>query len=308
MFSTWRGLRRNVDVRERMQGRLAQQRSTRERRSAARPLFMEGWRKPVGRHFISIAHNSSHCFDNRVQIWVAGTDGLLSAKSCLRLLTEKDWTALNRIQNPANRNSAIAARVLLRLGLSKATDRTIAPTEWDFSITAQQRPVVAAGLPAVHFSVSHVDQLAVVAISPRLNIGIDVESVDQGVTENVMATFCHRDEQRSMRRLPDLQRTRESVRLWTLKEAYTKMMGVGHSLDFRMIKFMLDPIALRAGDGCTTGAATQFESFYISLRHTLFHASLAIEDPAPAGCTDVQIVSLACSEGEEAVLVSPSCV
>jgi phosphopantetheinyl transferase len=269
---------------------------------------MEGWRKPVGPRLAAVSQEPSGCSIQRIEIWVASTNGLLRANSCLQLLTDKDWASLTRIHDPANRNSAISARVLLRLGLSRATDRTVAPAEWDFSVTAQQRPVVANGLPQVHFSVSHIDELAVVAISPNLNVGIDVESVDQNVTDNVMAEFCHRDEQRSVRDLSDLQRIREFIRLWTLKEAYTKMMGVGHALDFKMIKFMLDPINLTSAGGCATGVPTQFENFYVSLNHGLFHASLAIEEPARiGGSTEVQIISLVDSAGEGAALVSPSC-
>jgi 4'-phosphopantetheinyl transferase len=219
-------------------------------------------------------------------------------------LTERDWTSLNQ-NHPANRNSAITARVLLRLGLSKAVERAVGPAEWDFSVTAQQRPVVAEGLPRIHFSVSHVDQLAMVAISPHLNVGTDIECVDQNVAENVMAAFSHGDEQRSVRSLSDPQRIREFIRLWTLKEAYTKMVGVGHSLDFKVIKFVLDPIELVSAGGCTTSVPTQFESFYVSLKHTLFHASLAIEEPN--GPTEVQLISLADTAGEGAAFVSPSC-
>jgi len=233
---------------------------------------------------------------------------MLRAKSCMQLLNDKDWDSLLRIRDPANRNGAISARVLLRLGLSRAMDRTVAPAEWDFSATAAQRPIVANGLPQIHFSVSHIDELAVVAISPNLNIGIDVESVDQTVAENVTAAFCHRDEKRAVGDLSDLQRTREFIRLWTLKEAYTKMMGLGHALDFKMIKFMLDPINLASADGCAAGAPTLFENFYVSLNHALFHASLAIEEPSRiAGATEVQIISLVDSAGEGAALVSPSC-
>ena len=278
-----------------------------ERRSPSRPRFFEGWRKPVGPHFAAVAQNASRR-PNKIQIWVAGTDGLLRAGSCLQLLTDKDWASLNRIQNSAHRNSAISARVLLRLGLSRSIDRTVAPTEWDFAVTDHQRPIVASGLPQIHFSVSHTDQLAVVAISPNLNVGVDVESVDQDVAENVMAAFCHSDEQRSVQGLSDLQRIREFVRLWTLKEAYTKMLGVGHALDFKMIKFMLDPVNLASTCGGATGPRTQFENFYVSINHALFHASLAIEEPARiAGSTEVQIISLIETTGAGAALVSPSC-
>jgi phosphopantetheinyl transferase len=304
MFSIQGASRREVDVCQEEQGRSAERRMSGERRSASRPLFMEGWRKAVGRRFVSVSRNSHLYPNNSVQIWVADTDGLLRAKSYLQLLTEKDWTSLND-NHPANRNSAITARVLLRLGLSKAVDRTVGPTEWDFSVTEQQRPIVAKCLPQIHFSVSHVDQLSVVAISPHLNVGIDIESVDQNVAENVMAAFSHRDEQRSMRALSELQRTREFVRLWTLKEAYTKMVGVGHSLDFKIVKFVLDPINLACAGGCATSVPTQFESFYVSLKHTLFHASLAIEEPS--GATEVQLISLVDTAGQSAAFVSPSC-
>ena len=272
----------------------ARQRASSERRSAARPNFIEGWRKPLNPGFAPISQALPPCVNNRIEIWVASTDGLLRAKSCLQLLTDKDWASLVRIQDPANRNSAISARVLLRLGLSRATDRRIAPAQWDFSVNGQQRPIVANGLPHIHYSVSHIDQLAAVAISPNLNVGIDVESVDQSVTENVMAEFCHLDEQRSMRGLTDPQKIREFVRLWTLKEAYTKMTGIGHSLDFKTIKFMLDPVTLVSTDYHRNGALPQFENFYVSVNHGLFHASLAIQESARINSsTEVQIISLA---------------
>jgi phosphopantetheinyl transferase len=306
MFPMQSGLRRKA-IRGDGRG-WAQQRMPSERRSASRPHFTEGWRKPVGRRLASVSPHPPLCPNHSVQIWVADTNTLLRAKSCLQLLTEKDWSSLNRIQNPANRNSSTTARVLLRLGLSKAVDRTVAPTEWDFSITAEQRPIVAKGLPQVHFSVSHVDQLAVVAISSHLNVGIDVESVDQSVTENVMAEFCHRDEQRAVRSLSDSQRARAFIRLWTLKEAYTKMIGVGHLLDFKLIKFMLDPISLRSTDAGATAIRTQFENFYITVKHALFHVSLAIEEPAGIGGTaEVQLISLDDSASHGAASVSPSC-
>jgi len=308
MFPTRNGYRRNVDIRAGAQGHCAPRHASHERRSASRPFFMVGWRKPVGPRFAAVSQNASPGSNHRVDVWVGSTDGLLRAKSCLQLLTGKDWAALTRIQHPASRNSSIASRILLRLGLSMAVDRTVAPADWDFSVTAQQRPVVADGLPQIHFSVSHVDQLAAVAISPHLNIGIDVESIDQDVTEDVMAAFCHRDERRSVRDLSGPQRVREFIRLWTLKEAYTKLVGVGHALDFQMIKFMLDPVDLASAGGGAAGVPTQFENFYVSLNHALFHASLAVEEPRIAGSTEVRIISLADPAGGGAAQVSPSYV
>jgi phosphopantetheinyl transferase len=264
----------------------------RERRSPARPVFAEGWQKHLARICRSKPNIQPRRSKSRVDIWVASTDGIFRAKSCFNLLTESDWDSLLRIQDPGNRNSAIAARILLRLGLSKATERSIAPAEWQFAQTEQQRPTIAAGLPQIRYSVSHVDELAVVAISPDLNVGIDVESIDQRVSHAAMKEFCHTDELSSAQHLGDAQKIREFVRVWTLKEAYTKLRGVGHSLDFKMLRFTLDPSRL-ACEGANDGAPIDFENFYVTIGHTLFHASLAIENLGPhSGDVEIRLISL----------------
>jgi 4'-phosphopantetheinyl transferase len=287
----------------------ARQQTWVERRSPTRPTFMEGWHKELVRKLAKAqtASPSTVAATGRVDIWMANPDALMRAESCLTLLSVNDWTALNRIQDPSSRRSGIAARVLLRIGLSQAADHKVAPSDWRFGTTAHDKPIVADGLPFIHFSVSHVDQLAVVAISLTLDIGVDVECVDQNVSENVIAEFCHLDEHHSVGGLPRPQEIREFIRLWTLKEAYTKMIGLGHTLDFKAIKFTLDPIDLKSADADEKASGpTQFETFYVSYKHVLFHASLAIRHPAmSAGATELRLVSLVNSEGKEAASAAP---
>lgn len=263
---------------------------TLERRSAARPVFAEGWQKQL--RAIASSPPLAPRETTKIDVWVASTDGIFRAKSCFDLLTESDWNSLQRIQDPGNRNSAIAARILLRLGLSRATDRSIAPAEWRFAEAEGRRPTIATGLPHIRYSVSHVDELAIVAVSPELNVGIDVESVDQHISNIAMAEFSHADELRSVQHLSDGQRTREFIRAWTLKEAYTKLHGVGHALDFRMLSFTLDPSRLTS-EGTENGVPTWFENFYVTINHGLFHASLAVEDPGPqSGDVEIRLISL----------------
>jgi 4'-phosphopantetheinyl transferase len=208
-------------------------------------------------------------------------------------LTGDDWRSLNRIRTPLDRDSAVAARVLLRLGLSKAADRRIQPMDWEFSRHGEDRPHVADGLPQIHYSVSHTEQMVAVAISSAVNVGVDVESVDRKLSDSVMAAFRHRDEDASTKALPDTQNIREFVRLWTLKEAYTKMLGVGHELDFKTLNFALDPIRLTSAHDPATGSPAHFESIYMSAGHALFHVSLAMERPPDFdGDIEVQTISL----------------
>jgi len=288
---------------------VAQQGARIERRSPTRPQFVEGWQKKLRSKLAEAqaAPASTAEPSGRVDIWVANPDELMEAKSCLCVLGELDWLSLNRIQDPSMRRSAVATRVLLRIGLSWAADHKIAPSDWRFDSPALSKPVVADDMPQINFSISHVDQLVVVALSPTLDVGIDVECIDQNVSDAVIAEFSHLDERHSVGGLPRPQEIREFIRLWTLKEAYSKMLGLGHGLDFKMIKFTLDPVDLKsAGERQRQIESTQFENFYVSSHHALFHASLAIRHRAgSSGSTVVQIISLANAEGKDAAYSTP---
>lgn len=268
------------------------QRALRDRRSATRPIFQEGWRRrlgSVGRAVVTSAEPAT----NRIDIWLASTDGIFRAKSCLQLLSEREQAALFQIRDLANRHSSMAARVLLRLGLSKAAGPRISPAQWEFSEAQQERPRVRAGLPQIRYSVSHVDELVMVAISSTVDVGLDVESVDHEISDSMLSEFCHSDEQRSIRPLSVSRQSREFLRMWTLKEAYTKMRGVGHGIDFSSLDFLPGRSGSATPRVERDGTAVGFENFYVSMGHDLLHASLAYQARGAAvGDTEISITSL----------------
>jgi phosphopantetheinyl transferase len=266
-----------------------------ERRSSTRPAFVKGWRKAVKTKMAQAraARPLDIARSGMVDIWIAEPDALMRAESSLAVLTQSDWTQINRLQDPARRRSAVAARVVLRIALSLATQRKVQPSEWRFNVAANSRPVISEGLPSIHFSVSHLDEVIMAAVSANREIGIDVECIDQNLSKDVIAGFSHLDEQHAVGGLPRPQEIREFVRLWTLKEAYTKLLGTGHQLDFKSIKFTLDPVQLSSVADEKAGTV-QFESFFTASNHLLFYASLAIQHPpGDLGTTEIQIISLA---------------
>jgi phosphopantetheinyl transferase len=206
---------------------------------------------------------------------------------------------LDQIKANAARQNSMATRILLRLGLSQAVDRRIAPRDWTFKTGAHGKPMLADALPDLRFSVSHTDQLAAVAISPNLEVGVDVESVDQNVSEQVVAEFSHPQEKSELGNLLPRQKVREFIRLWTFKEALAKLTGAGMSLDFDAVQFTLDPAQLASSGEPSAakqsiGPHTHFESIYVSVAHVLFHVSLAVEKPKEGWLpTEVRIISLA---------------
>jgi 4'-phosphopantetheinyl transferase len=278
-----------------------------DRRSPDRPQFIEGWRKAVRSKVAAAkaAPTTSVAPTGSIDIWIANPNVLTGAGSSLRLLSDEDWEIVHRLQDPARRRATMAARVILRIALSRAVEHKTQPGDWRFVTAPNGRPAVAEGLPPVNFSVSHLDYLVAVAVSVNREVGIDIECIDQNLNPELIAEFTHIDEQHAVGGLPRPQEIREFVRLWTLKEAYTKLVGSGHSLDFKTIKFTLDPINLDSVGDKKTGT-TQFENFYISNKHMLFFASLAIRHPpGDLGTTEVQIIGLAAPGGQNGNYAAP---
>jgi phosphopantetheinyl transferase len=162
--------------------------------------------------------------------------------------------------------------VLLRTALSRACGGSIAETSWRFGTLPGGKPVTAAGLPRLHFSVSHTDEIAVVAVSPDRELGVDAELLDQAIGEDVIAAFLSADEQRAIGGEPALRATR-FVRLWTLKEAYTKLLGDGLAADLSRIDF--DPVEPRLRATPYGHADAQFETFVLEAPPQRWQVSLA---------------------------------
>jgi phosphopantetheinyl transferase len=277
--------------------------TTFERRSSTRPLLIDGWRKLITLNQKERAQPSAADFHCSVDVWTARIDSILKCESSRKLLTDEDWSSIGRLRSPISRHSTLSARILLRLCLSHAVNRRVAPQEWKFKKTAYGKPLLANPV-ALNFSVSHADKIAGVAVASHAKVGIDIEKVDQDVTDALVANFLHPGERTALQSLPHHQKTREFIRLWTQKEAYTKLVGLGHSIDFASISFVNNTCQDdRASESI---CPSRFESFYLSAEYTLYHTSLAIER-LNARAIDVRTVNVvAPGESDDTSLV-PVC-
>ncbi|WP_328718445.1 4'-phosphopantetheinyl transferase superfamily protein [Streptomyces sp. NBC_00247] len=89
------------------------------------------------------------------------------------------------------------------------------------------RPAVAG--PAggrVHFSLSHTDGLALVALAAR-PVGVDVERLPSVATAMDVSTALHPAERAELERMAATERPAAFARCWTRKEAYLKGTGEG---------------------------------------------------------------------------------
>jgi len=94
------------------------------------------------------------------------------------------------------------------------------------------KPTVAPDLSQrkIYFNLAHSDEIALLAVSAKCEVGIDVERIREDIALMDLAQrhFSPAEVSALDRLPPDEQRT-AFFRLWTLKEAYLKGIGLGLS-------------------------------------------------------------------------------
>ncbi|MCI0383415.1 4'-phosphopantetheinyl transferase superfamily protein [Streptomyces sp. CNQ085] len=161
----------------------------------------------------------------------------------LRRMLGRDWHRYEAMSQPLMKERFSASRLLLRHVVAAAIDT--APEQVDLAYQPGGRPYVR-GCDQIDISLSHTRQTLVAGITRRGRIGVDVESADrrmagtgsesQGCTPYELARL---DEGEADDRNATL------VRLWTLKEAYSKALGQGLRFRFTEFGFDLDAEGIR---------------------------------------------------------------
>jgi 4'-phosphopantetheinyl transferase len=146
--------------------------------------------------------------------------------------------------------------------------------EWVFSIN--DKPSIAGHDLA--FNLSHGDTLSALAISPVGPIGVDLELTRRGeeIIEDRHA-FCHPDE---LETLPEIDRGRALIELWTAKEAFLKAVGTGLSLP-------PDQVCVR--ENSASGPLAGFESLHLLRPHHPRLSLHTIAIAAPRELTQVDV-------------------
>ncbi|WP_181798604.1 4'-phosphopantetheinyl transferase superfamily protein, partial [Streptomyces sp. WELS2] len=100
------------------------------------------------------------------------------------------------------------------------------------------------GCDRLALSLSHTGDLLVLALSLHGAIGVDAEALGRSGCRALLAQrACTAQELTDLRALPVHERGDAMLRLWTLKEAYTKALGVGTGLPFGTFGFRVEGTA-----------------------------------------------------------------
>lgn len=166
---------------------------------------------------------------DEILLWSWSLDAERFSTATAEGLLSGDETARSRnFATPRLRRRFVAGRAGLRslLGEHLGLD----PRALVFVLNEFGKPSLAQD-PSLHFSLSHSEDQAVLAMSDTLMVGADIELMRTFEHLDLARRFFCANEIAAIESLPDPAERRQAFfRIWTLKEAVVKALGKGLSI------------------------------------------------------------------------------
>jgi 4'-phosphopantetheinyl transferase len=156
-------------------------------------------------------------------------------------LSTDELARAQRCRSPHPQDQFVITRGILRLLLSRY--QNVPTTELQFEVSPQGKPRVisTASLP-IQFNVSHTHGMALIAVTLKHAVGIDVERLDREVQDlDIAKRYFSARESTYLASLIPPERTHQFFSYWTCKEAYLKMQGRGISDGLAQCELTIDP-------------------------------------------------------------------
>lgn len=180
--------------------------------------------------------------DPWLDVWTLNLAGALSTDHLIRMsgvLSQAERLQAERFRQPQRRAQAIAARALLRYGLSLRDNHR--PATWCIDADERGRPKLIPTASDIDFNIAHTSGMVVCALSSGFPVGIDVEHIGRARDmADIADRFLSADEHRTWRAKAPQDADAFLAQLWTLKEARAKATGLGLQIDFTRISFVLE--------------------------------------------------------------------
>lgn len=184
-----------------------------------------------------------------VKLWICPNEDLAPAMAgvlAAHWLDEHEREIAGRFLFERDRRQYLVAHTLVRRAL--ALEAGIAEAEQVIWRSSRGRPFLQlpdGGLPRggaeLDFNLSHASGFNLLGIVRRRRIGVDVERLDRDehALRTIVETFTPEEQRWVAGAAPGQARDRRTIRLWTLKEAYSKARGLGLGLPFDEFSFEL---------------------------------------------------------------------
>jgi 4'-phosphopantetheinyl transferase len=185
-----------------------------------------------------------------VTLWFCPDDQLapgLATTLAAQWLDEQEQRNAGQFLFERDRRQYVVSHVMVRRVL--ALESGIPESEAVIWRSSRGRPFLQkppGGLPRggreLDFNLSHAGGHNLLGVARRHRIGVDVERLDRGEQglDGVVHAFAAQERAWVLKAPPGRARDVRVLRLWTLKEAYSKARGLGLGLSFDSFSFELD--------------------------------------------------------------------
>lgn len=215
---------------------------------------------------------------NRLEVWITDLNsfGVIRPEH-LDLLEPSEEVRANEMRQGLDRRRFLLGRILLRKALSAALGGDA--RQWRF-ITGNTGKVSLAhhhDFPLTDFSISHSNNAVVIAISTAGRVGLDIEQMNPAVfgSSTLKETLANSLTARELRYLESRSpetRWRQALQIWTIKEAYVKLLGLGVGIDFNEFEVMPSPWRVFHSTG--PGGALHLETHEVTIGEESYHLAL----------------------------------
>lgn len=179
--------------------------------------------------------------DSEAHVWFANPATAVGAGQlarCTSLLSPEEKDRHRRFKFEKDRHQFLVAHAMVRTVLSSYVD--VHPSAWQFSYNPHGRPEISA--PDINtplrFNLSHTDGLVACLVTLDLDCGVDAENIlrpgnPQGIAERMFAA----SERHALNQLQGQAFLERFFTYWTLREAYSKAIGLGLSSPMKHFGF-----------------------------------------------------------------------
>lgn len=179
-----------------------------------------------------------------------------NASALLGYIPEERRNCISAKKNTADRLGSLFGELLVRREIIRSFG--VKNTDIRFEHGLHGKPLYI-GSDNFHFSVSHTKSIIAAAFSDH-PVGIDIESADRKAY-NIAKRCCTADELAFLD-VSD-KKDREFIRIWTKKEAFSKLTGEGIGMDYRTFSVLSDNrITTFEHSGYFISAASEYLSEY----------------------------------------------
>jgi 4'-phosphopantetheinyl transferase len=187
----------------------------------------------------------------------------------VRTLSSDERERADRFALARDRVAFVIAHGLLRDALSRY--HAVEPSEWRFAADQYGRPALARDFTQidVDFNLAHTDGLVACAVTRSNRVGIDAETIDKKIDEELTSRYLSPKEAAEVATHSVEEQTVRFLELWTLKEAAVKAIGLGLSESLQRFSFLLEGPSIYFEDTVAAGMGWSFALFAPSPRHRI---------------------------------------